>query len=218
LYAITASLATRLLGNLVAALGEVLSGAKDISDGIDPEIRRASVETHGCPVAGPLPVFRPGAQPCLNGIPRDVATRCEEMTIVFHVLVVVRPLECVPIKFVAPVDVARVRAIDDEHSASEIRFRRFNKQVVVVRQKAERVAEPAKTLDSSREMPEKPLIIPLVVKERVSPVSAGGHMVKPARYFVARPMSHAVTVDSESMQAGCNFVATWLRKCNRNLA
>jgi hypothetical protein len=137
---------------------------------------------------------------------------------VFHVLVVVRPLERVPIKLVAPVDVARVRAIDDEHSASQIRVRRLNKQVVVVWQKAERVAEPAKTLDSGREMPEQSHVVPLVVKERVSPVAAGGYVVKPARYFVARPMSHAVTVERESTQPGCNFVATWLRKCNRKLA
>ena len=48
-------------------------------------------------------------------------------------------------------------------------------------------------------------------------VPAGGHMMKPAGHFVARAMSHAVTVDSESMQPGCNFVATWLLKCHRNL-
>jgi hypothetical protein len=140
------------------------------------------------------------------------------MTIVFHVLVVVRPLECVPIKFVAPIDVTGVRAVDDEHSAPEIWFWRLNEQVVVVRHQAEGMAEPTEALDGRREVPKQRQIVPRVVKERTSAVPAGGDVMEPTGHLDTCAMSHAVTVDSESMQPGCNFVATWLRKCNRNLA
>jgi len=67
LYAITASLATRLLCNLVAAFGEVLGGAKDIPDGVDAEIRRAGIETDRRPVAGHFQASGPSQRPASTG-------------------------------------------------------------------------------------------------------------------------------------------------------
>jgi hypothetical protein len=140
------------------------------------------------------------------------------MAVVRHMLRVIRPLERMPIEFVAPVDVPRIGTVDYEHAAAEIRFRCFDKQVVMVRQQTEPMAEPAEALDGSCEMPQKRQIVPLVVEECLSSVAAGRDVMEPAGYLDACAMSHPLTVESESMQPGCNFVATWLRKCNRNLA
>src|SRR6267142_2224647 len=97
-----------------------------------------------------------------------------------------------PIELVAPIDVPGVGAVDDEHSAAEIRFRRLDEQVVVVRHEAESVTEPAEALDGRREVPKQRQIVPLVVKENGPAVAPSGYVVKPAGLLDACPMSHSV--------------------------
>jgi hypothetical protein len=91
-------------------------------------------------IAAPAPFRRVPCQAGAHGIQRKVAAKLGEIGVLCDQQGIVAALQHVAIPIVALVEMLRIHGIQELHSVGEVRFRRFQQDVEMVRHLAEAVA------------------------------------------------------------------------------
>src|SRR5438128_1847145 len=116
-------------------------------DEADLEKRRRLLEPDECEVAAPGPIAGIAAEVRAHGVQRDVAAHREEVFVSRKQFAAVRSLKDMARSLMSSVETLRIRALEEPHTSGEIRLRRLEQQVQVVRHQAEGVAEPLELPD-----------------------------------------------------------------------
>jgi hypothetical protein len=99
----------------------------------------------------------------------------------------------------ARVEVPRVLAIQPLHAAGQVRVRRLNEQMEVVRHEATRVDAPAVSARHPISDLEEPLPIVVILEDRLSPVPASSDVIDAAGDLDPGSSWHRASVRAESV-------------------
>src|SRR4051794_21273064 len=105
-------------------------------------------------MAAPRPVGRPPANPRFGGVLSDVPQAAVHMPLALHDVAVVARSEEMTILAARAIDAAGEGFVDRLHSSPEIRLRRSNQEMQMVRQQAEREHAPLATTDLASQQSE----------------------------------------------------------------
>jgi hypothetical protein len=130
-------------------------------------------------VASPSPLSGPRAQTCLNWVQSQVAKCRPELTIAPDPDRAISALEEMPDAAVSLVEGLGVQAVERLHPDCEIRVRRLQDKVDVVRHQAVGKASPVPLLDDTAEQPEIRLTIEVVQIDRLLRVPTRVHVKDP---------------------------------------
>jgi len=114
--------------------------------------------------------------------------------VAFDEYVVKASLEEMPFVAVPPVEPPRVHAVQPVHSAGDIRLRRLNEEVIVIRHQAIRMASPIEDLDDLLEQLEETEPVTVIDEDLLLAVPAGRHVVGSAGSLESGRAGHLPTV------------------------
>jgi len=124
------------------------------------------------------------------------------MCVALDELIVVPTLEEVPGIAVTPVEPFRVHAVQPVHSHRDVRFRRLDEKVIVIRHQAIGVAFPSQEVDDLLEELKKAESVAGVEKDLLLAIPARRHVVRGAGSLESRCARHLPTVTAVTASAG----------------
>ena len=142
-------------------------------------------------IHAPWPLLRLRAETGLDGVPRDVADRLQELgfTLLEHGAEAI--LEQVRIASVAPVEAEGVTPVECLHCTRELAVQGLQDQVVVVRHQAVAEAPQVVDLDHASHTSEEVDAIGVEGEDRLPIAAAREHVVDPPRDELAGRSTHA---------------------------
>jgi hypothetical protein len=141
------------------------------------EPARRGLEADRGSVARPRPVRGTAADSGSNGIERDVTRQLEKVLVAFEQDVAVRNLEDVPDVFVSSVEALRIGAAEVPHSLRQVRLRRLDDKVEVIRHQAISEADPPEASDGTPHQPYESVPVVDVDEDPLARVTPRRHVV-----------------------------------------
>lgn len=134
-------------------------------------------------VATPTPITSTSYQLSANWIEHDITGQLQEMALPFNKDCLEAALHEMTGAGMLSIEPLRIYPVEILHSPRQVRFRRFDKKVIMIGHQAVRVAYPPESLDSNTKYFEKPSPINIVEEDIFPCVSSTGDVIYSAFVF-----------------------------------